>query len=109
MVVVVIVQVAVVKSRPELVNNKLEARASKNKFGPRAAKHKLEPGLVNTYSGPGLLNTNWGPGPVNTNWGPGLINTYRGPDFTDYVEDFTLKHLVPFEICAREICEKFKQ
>ena len=24
-----------------------------------------------------------------------------------YVEDFTLKHLLLFEICAREICEKF--
>ena len=24
-----------------------------------------------------------------------------------YVEDFTLKDLLPFEICAREICEKF--
>ena len=24
-----------------------------------------------------------------------------------YVEDFTLKHLSLFEICAREICEKF--
>ena len=44
MAVVVIVQVAVVvvvKSWPELVNNKLEARASKYKFGPRTAKHKF--------------------------------------------------------------------
>ena len=44
MVVVVIVQVAVVvvvKSWSELLNNKLEARASKYKFGPRAAKHKF--------------------------------------------------------------------
>ena len=24
-----------------------------------------------------------------------------------YVEDFTLKHLLLFEICAGEICEKF--
>ena len=24
-----------------------------------------------------------------------------------YVEDFTLKHVLPFEICVREICEKF--
>ena len=24
-----------------------------------------------------------------------------------YVEDFTLKHLLLFEICACEICEKF--
>ena len=24
-----------------------------------------------------------------------------------YVEGFTLKHLLLFEICAREICEKF--
>ena len=24
-----------------------------------------------------------------------------------YVEDFTLKHLLRFEICAREICEKY--
>ena len=24
-----------------------------------------------------------------------------------YVEDFTLKQLLLFEICAREICEKF--
>ena len=24
-----------------------------------------------------------------------------------YVEDFTLKHVLLFEICAREICEKF--
>ena len=24
-----------------------------------------------------------------------------------YVEDFTLKHFLLFEICAREICEKF--
>ena len=24
-----------------------------------------------------------------------------------YDEDFTLKHLLLFEICAREICEKF--
>ena len=24
-----------------------------------------------------------------------------------YAEDFTLKHLLLFEICAREICEKF--
>ena len=24
-----------------------------------------------------------------------------------YVEDFTLKHLLFFEICAREVCEKF--
>ena len=24
-----------------------------------------------------------------------------------YVEDFTLKNLLLFEICAREICEKF--
>ena len=23
-----------------------------------------------------------------------------------YVENFTLKHLLPFEICTREICEK---
>ena len=30
-------------------------------------------------------------------------------DFTwkYFVEDFTLKHLLRFEICAREICEKF--
>ena len=44
MVVVVIVQVAVVvvvKSWPDLVNKKLEARASKYKFGPRVAKHKF--------------------------------------------------------------------
>ena len=44
MVVVVIVQVAavvVVNSWPELVKNKLEARASKYRFGPRAAKHKV--------------------------------------------------------------------
>ena len=26
---------------------------------------------------------------------------------THYVEDFTLKRLLPFEICARKICEKF--
>ena len=25
----------------------------------------------------------------------------------NYVEDFTLKYLLLFEICAREICEKF--
>ena len=24
-----------------------------------------------------------------------------------YAEDFTLKHLLLFEMCAREICEKF--
>ena len=24
-----------------------------------------------------------------------------------YVEDFTLKHLLLFELCTREICEKF--
>ena len=24
-----------------------------------------------------------------------------------YIENFTLKHLLLFEICAREICEKF--
>ena len=24
-----------------------------------------------------------------------------------YVEDFKIEHLLPFEICAREICEKF--
>ena len=24
-----------------------------------------------------------------------------------YVEDFTLKHLLLFEICTREICKKF--
>ena len=24
-----------------------------------------------------------------------------------YVEDFILEHFLPFEICAREICEKF--
>ena len=24
-----------------------------------------------------------------------------------YAEDFTLKHLLIFEICARELCEKF--
>ena len=24
-----------------------------------------------------------------------------------YVEDFTLKHLLLFKVCAREICEKF--
>ena len=24
-----------------------------------------------------------------------------------YVEDFTFKHLLLFEICTREICEKF--
>ena len=24
-----------------------------------------------------------------------------------YVEDFTLKHLLLFEICARELCEQF--
>ena len=44
MVVAVIVQVAVVvvvKSWPKLVNNKLEARASKCKFGPRTAKYKF--------------------------------------------------------------------
>ena len=44
MVMVVIVQIAVevvVKFWPELVNNKLEVRASKYKFGPRAAKHKF--------------------------------------------------------------------
>ena len=44
MVVVVIVQVAgvvVVKSWHELVNNKLEAKASKYKFVPRAAKLKF--------------------------------------------------------------------
>ena len=44
MVLVVILQVAVivvVNFWPELVNNKLDANASKYKFGPRAAKHKL--------------------------------------------------------------------
>ena len=25
----------------------------------------------------------------------------------EYVEDFTLKHFLLFEICAREICENF--
>ena len=25
------------------------------------------------------------------------------------MEDFTLKHILRFEICAHEICEKFKQ
>ena len=25
----------------------------------------------------------------------------------NYVEDFTLKYLLLFEICVREICEKF--
>ena len=24
-----------------------------------------------------------------------------------YVKDFTLKHLLLFEICARDVCEKF--
>ena len=24
-----------------------------------------------------------------------------------YVEDFTLKHLLIFKICARDVCEKF--
>ena len=44
LVVAVIVQVAVgvvVKSWPELENNKLEARASKYKFGPWAANYKF--------------------------------------------------------------------
>ena len=40
-VIVQVVVVVVVKSWPELVNNKLEARANKYKFGARAGKHKL--------------------------------------------------------------------
>ena len=42
--VVVVVQVTVavvVKSWPELVNNKLRSRTGKYKFGARAAKHKF--------------------------------------------------------------------
>ena len=82
---VVIVQVAavvVVKSWPELVNNKLEARVSKYKFGPGPLNTNLEPGQVNTYLGPGLLNTNWGPGPGAGDQakgrGPGNTNTLCG-------------------------------
>ena len=72
-VVVAIVQVAVVvvvKTWPELVNNKLEARNSKYKFGARATKCKF---------GPELVNTNWAPGLVNANRRPGSVNTNRGP------------------------------
>ena len=53
-VVVVTVQVAavvVVKSWPELVHNKLEARASKYKFGTGAGKHKFEARTVKYKSG----------------------------------------------------------
>ena len=82
---VVIVQVAVVVvvksgTGPELVNNKLEAGASKCKFGPMTAKHqfgarggkhifrawdikyKLEARPGKHKLGPQQVNTNWGPG-----------------------------------------------
>ena len=91
MVLIVIVQVAaavVVKSWPELV-------ITNKRTGP-----------VNTNLGPGLLNTNLGPGLVNTNSrsGPGPGAKQRAGDRKIQM---SLKHLLRFEICPREICEKF--
>ena len=37
-------------------------------------------------------------------WKPGNIFVSR---WKKYVEDFTLKHVLLFEKCTREICEKF--
>ena len=72
MVVVVILQVAVVvvvNFWPELVNNKLDANASKYKFGPRAAKHKLVARAGKHIFGTRAVKYKLGTGPVNTYWG----------------------------------------
>ena len=81
MVVVVIVQVAVVvvvKSWLELLNNKLEARASKYKFGPRDAKNKFGAWAGKSGARDGK---NRGPGPEP---GPGSgAGRYKYPNITE--------------------------
>ena len=83
MVMVVVVQVAVVvlvKCWPELINNKLEARASKYKSGARAGKRKFGARVVKYKSGakPGKykLRAKAGPGPSKR---PGA-GKYKYPD-----------------------------
>ena len=63
-VVVVVTVIAIVKSWPELVNNKLRTRTGKHKFGARAGRHKFGARVGGREPEPGVRGQGQGRQPV---------------------------------------------
>ena len=88
----------VVKSWPELVNKKLETRASKYKFGDGASKHKLGSRAGKYKLGARVGGRNWGTGTE-----PGLGTRQRAGDQKYKFPNLTIVFITMFQKVLKEL------